>query len=170
MKIAITGHTQGLGLAFCNYFKDHEVIGFSRSGGYDIVDPTVRNKILQELQGADIFINNAYNDFDDSQLQLLISAYNLWQGTNKVIVNISSRYTTGPEKYCKDKAQQDIFCKSKEFTLPYIINLKPGLIDTTRVKHIPGKRLSVDEVVAVLEFALNSSCRMHTITFGHIND
>lgn len=170
MKIVITGHTQGLGLAFYNYFQDSEVIGFSRTNGYNIAEPVSRDKILEALDTADIFINNAYNNYDDSQLQLLIGAYNLWKGTEKVIVNISSRYTTGPEQYCKDKAEQDIFCKSKEFTLPYIINLKPGLVDTNRVKHLQGKRLAVEEVVGVLDFALNNSCKMHTITFGHIND
>lgn len=170
MKVIITGHTQGLGLAFCNYFKGHEVIGFSRSNGYNIADLISRNKILEAIQDADIFINNAYNNYDDAQFQLLTSAYNLWQGTDKVIVNLSSRYTTGSEKYCKDKELQDIFCKSKEFTLPYIINLKPGLIDTNRVKHILGNRLSVNEVVDVLDFALNTSYKVHTITFGKIND
>lgn len=166
MKVVITGHTQGLGLAFCKYFKGHEVVRFSRSNGYNIADPTARNKILEELRDADLFINNAYNNYDDSQLQLLKNAYTLWQGLDKIIVNISSRYTTGPEKYCKDKEQQDIFCKSKEFTLPYIINLKPGLVDTSRVKHIHGNRLSTEEVVDILNFALNTSCKIHTITFG----
>ena len=167
MKIAITGHTQGLGQAFFNHFLLHDVIGFSRSNGYNIADPTARVKILNEINEFDIFINNAYNNFDDSQLQLLIDVYNLWQGTDKIIVNISSRYTTGPKKYCKDKEQQDLFCKSKEFTLPYIINLKPGLIDTNRVKNIPGNRLTPKDVIGVLDFVLNSSCKIHTITFGH---
>jgi hypothetical protein len=121
---------------------------------------------LEEIKDADIFINNAYNNFDDAQLKLLEDVYTLWEGTDKIIVNISSRYTTGPEKYCKDKEKQDIFCKSKEFTSPYIINLKPGLIDTDRVKHIAGDRLSVNEVITALEFALNSSYKIHTITFG----
>ena len=170
MKIAITGHTQGLGKAFFDHFQSHDVLGFSRSNGYNIFSPVSRIKILEEIKDADMFINNAYNNFDDSQLQLLKEVYTLQEGTNKVIVNISSRYTTGPEKYCKDKELQDIFCKSKEFTLPYIINLKPGLIDTNRVKHILGNRLSVNEVVDVLDFALNSSCKIHTITFGKIND
>ena len=170
MKIVITGHTQGLGLAFFRNFSAHNVIGFSRSNGYNIANLTSRIKILDAIKDADIFINNAYNNYDDSQLQLLEEAYNLWKGTNKIIVNVSSRYTTGHEKYCKDKEQQDMFCKSKEFTLPHIINLKPGLVDTNRVKHIPGKILSIEEVVAVLDFALNTSCKIHTITFGHIND
>ena len=170
MKIVITGHTKGLGLALFNHFYGQDVIGLSRSNGYDIANPVSRTKIIEHLNDADMFINNAYNNYDDSQLQLLMSAYNLWQGTNKVIINVSSRYTTGSEKYCKDKEQQDIFCKSKEFTLPYIINLKPGLIDTTRVKHIPGNRLSLKEVLGVVDFALNSSCKIHTITFGYTND
>jgi len=166
MKIAITGHTQGLGKAFFDHFQTHDVLGFSRSNGYNIFNPTSRIKILEEIKDADMFINNAYNNFDDSQLKLLEGAYTLWEGTDKIIVNISSRYTTGLEKYCKDKEKQDIFCKSKEFTLPQIINLKPGLIDTNRVKHISGNRLSVNEVITALEFALNSSYKIHTITFG----
>jgi hypothetical protein len=113
-----------------------------------------------------MFINNAYNNFDDSQLKLLKEVYNLWEGTDKIIVNVSSRYTTGSEKYCRDKEQQDEFCKSKEFSLPYIINLKPGLINTNRVKHIAGNRLSVEEVVSTLNVALNSSYKIHSITFG----
>jgi hypothetical protein len=166
MKIAITGHTQGLGKAFFNHFQSHNVIGFSRSNGYNIADLNSRSRILDEIKDVDMFINNAYNNFDDSQLKLLKEVYNLWEGTDKIIVNVSSRYTSGFEKYCRDKEQQDEFCKSKEFSLPYIINLKPGLIDTNRVKHITGNRLSVDEVVSTLDIALNSSYKIHSITFG----
>lgn len=169
MKVAITGHTQGLGKAFFEYFQTHNVIGFSRSNGYDISNPFARSKILTQIQDADVFVNNAYNNYDDSQLVLLTSVYNLWQGTNKIIVNVSSRYTFGSEKYCKDKEQQDSFCKSKEFTLPYIINLKPGLIDTDRVKHIPGNKIDVKDVVNMLDFALNANFKIHNITFGKIN-
>ena len=82
------------------------------------------------------------------------------------IINISSRYTNGTEKYCKDKEQQDLFCRSKEFTLPYVINLKPGLTDTDRVKHIKGNRLSVNDVVNILDFVLNNNFKIHSMTFG----
>jgi hypothetical protein len=166
MKIAITGHTQGLGQAFFNHFQSHTVIGFSRSNGYNIASPADRNKILEEIKDVDMFINNAYNNFDDAQLQILMAVYDLWKGTDKIIINISSRYTTGLEKYCKDKEQQDLFCRSKEFTLPYIINLKPGLTDTNRVKHIKGNRLSVNDVVNILDFVLNNNFKIHSMTFG----
>jgi len=168
MKIAITGHTKGLGQGLFNYFQSHTVIGFSRSNGYDIALPNIRAKILEEIYDCDVFINNAYNNFDDSQLHLLRNVYNLWEGKDKTIINVSSRYTNGLEKYCKDKEQLDLFCKSKEFSKPYIINLKPGLIGTERVKNIPGKRMSVEEVVSVLDFALNSNFKIHSITFGNI--
>jgi hypothetical protein len=95
-----------------------------------------------------------------------MDVYDIWKGTDKTIINISSRYTNGSEKYCKDKEQQDLFCRSKEFTLPYVINLKPGLTDTNRVKHIQGDKLSVDDVVDVLDFVLNSKFKIHSITFG----
>ena len=82
MKVAITGHTKGLGQAFFKHFQSHTVIGFSRSNGYNIANPADRNKILDEIKDVDLFINNAYNNFDDSQLQLLIDVYNIWQGTD----------------------------------------------------------------------------------------
>ena len=166
MKIAITGHTQGLGQAFFKYFQSHTVIGFSRSNGYNISSPTDRTKILDEIKDFDVFINNAYNNYDNSQLQLLMDVYNSWRETDKMIINVSSRYTNGIEKYCEDKKQQDLFCQSKEFTLPYIINLKPGLTDTNRVKHIKGDRLSVNDVVDILDFVLKNKFKIHTITFG----
>jgi hypothetical protein len=168
MQVAITGHNGGLGLAIFNYFlkRGDRVVGFSRSNGFNI--STSKELVLASIKDFDIFVNNAYSG-DNSQQLLLEQVYNLWAGQDKIIINISSRYTNGTEQYCNDKNLQDLFCKSKEYTLPHILNLKPGLIDTNRVKHIPGKRMTVDDVVNVLDFALNNNCKVHSITFGHIN-
>ena len=40
MKVAITGHTKGLGASLKKVFEEtgHSVIGFSKSTGYDISD------------------------------------------------------------------------------------------------------------------------------------
>ena len=56
MKIAITGHTKGIGKACADVFSEHEVIGFSRSNGFDIqaIEP-----ILDSSNDCDVFINNA---------------------------------------------------------------------------------------------------------------
>jgi hypothetical protein len=62
-KIVITGHTTGLGKAIYDKFTEvscHEIVGLSRSNGYDI--DTDFDKVVEEASGAELFINNAYRD------------------------------------------------------------------------------------------------------------
>lgn len=167
MKVAITGHTQGIGLAIANHFSTHTVIGFSRSTGYDINQANDRARILNQITDCDMFVNNAYGDKDNSQLLLLIAVHDLWRDTNQTIVNISSRYAQSKSSvYRENKYLQDLYCARNEYTLPTIINLKPGLVNTDRVAHITGPRLTVDQVVSVLTTALTSEFKIHTVTFG----
>jgi nucleoside-diphosphate-sugar epimerase len=60
MKVAITGHTHGIGKEIYNYFlkNNYEVKGFSRSTGYDISSSTKRKKILENIKDFDIFVAN----------------------------------------------------------------------------------------------------------------
>jgi len=168
MKIAITGHTGGLGLAFFNYFLNlgHDVIGFSRSNGFNISDPISRLNIVDTIKDFDMFINNAYNDWDSSQLTMLELVYKEWRNKEKTIINVSSRYTKDDNIYCKTKLEMDKFCEEHLYSTPKLINLKPGLLDTSRVTNISGERLSVDNVVKVLEFALANS--IQSVTFGRL--
>lgn len=165
MKLAITGHTKGLGLAIYNHFKgDHEILGFSRSNGFDISSLVCRQQILEALENCDIFFNNAYNNFDNSQFILLKEVFTLWKNSNKIIVNISSRHITDNHPYCFTKKEQDIFCDTNIYKSPKIINLKPGLIDTPRVKNQNGNKMTTDQVLNILNFALQNDIR--SITFG----
>lgn len=67
MKIAITGHTSGLGLSFYQHFsKHHDVIGLSRSTGHDIANV---DDIVKEVIGCDLFFNNAH--LNDCQATLI---------------------------------------------------------------------------------------------------
>lgn len=69
-KIIITGHTNGIGKAIYDKFKEiscREIIGMSRSNGYDLEQDF--DKIVEETAGAELFINNAYRD--RQQLKLL---------------------------------------------------------------------------------------------------
>jgi hypothetical protein len=62
-KIVITGHTAGLGKAIYDKFTAvscHEIVGLSRSNGYDI--DADFNKVVEAASGAELFINNAYRD------------------------------------------------------------------------------------------------------------
>jgi hypothetical protein len=59
MKIAITGHTAGLGKSLFEYFsKNHECVGFSTSNGYDIT--TTYDDIVKQIADVDVFFNNTW--------------------------------------------------------------------------------------------------------------
>ena len=90
-KVAITGHTSGLGAALLERFSVSDaVVGLSRSNGFDIrkIQP-----ILDRVEDCDVFINNAYDRY--SQVDLLYSVYAMWKGQDKKIVNISSMASVG---------------------------------------------------------------------------
>jgi hypothetical protein len=91
MKIAVTGHTFGLGAEFVDFYrtKGHEVIGFSRSNGFDLRDWSKMHQMIDQLEDVELFISNAKPDF----VQTLI-LYNLiprWANTTKQIVSIGSQ-------------------------------------------------------------------------------
>jgi hypothetical protein len=86
MKIAITGHTRGIGAAIASRFDD--VVGFSKTTGYDLSDHKVIKQVVEEAQDCDIFVNNAY--YGDAQAKLLYKMYEKWQHTPKLIINIGA--------------------------------------------------------------------------------
>jgi NAD(P)-dependent dehydrogenase (short-subunit alcohol dehydrogenase family) len=168
-NVVITGHTSGIGKAMYEYFISNncKVTGFSKSNGYDIGDEISQQHIIDSLDTADIFVNNAYKNFTDDQLKLLIAATNVWKNKDKLIINISSRAAGAMHsEYAISKLKLDDFCQSNLFMKPNILNLKPGLTDTNRVRSISGNKMKVEEVIKVLNIILNLNVRIHNITFG----
>lgn len=89
MKYAITGHTQGIGLEIYNRLSPN-IIGFSRSNGFDISKAETREKIIKMSKNVDIFINNAHNSFD--QTLMFLELWNIWKNEpKKTIINVGSR-------------------------------------------------------------------------------
>ena len=167
MKIAITGASRGIGLGIKQYFesKGHEVTGFSKSAGFNISSPVIREKIVSICKDYDIFVNNAYST-DGSQFSLLKKIYAAWQGQDKTIINISSRFTTNKDLYCIHKRTLDDFCNENVYQNPSIINIKPGLVDTDRVRNIQGDKMDVDDVVKIIDWTLNHPLKIHSVSFG----
>ena len=63
MKVVITGHTWGIGKALYQHFQTlggWEVIGLSRSNGYDIDKDF--DKVVEKASGCFLFVNNDYRD------------------------------------------------------------------------------------------------------------
>lgn len=67
---AVTGHTARLGQAFYLELerRGYKVYGFSRSTGHDLRDYSVVTKIIEDITGFDLFVNNAKPDFVQTQI------------------------------------------------------------------------------------------------------
>lgn len=174
MKIAITGHTSGIGKALFDFFVSYSPIGFSRTNGYNINCIEDRKKIVNQCIDCDIFINNAYSDETNSQLALLQEMYNVWQSKDKLIINISSRITdfvlpasSQEHMYQTHKKDQDTFCLGK-IRSPHILNLKLGMVDTPRVRSYNHNKLTVEDVVKIVSFVLDNRdlYKITTLTVG----
>lgn len=161
MKIAITGHSKGIGKALFEYFENHghTVVGFSRSGGFDISHESSRQHILNTLASCDVFINNAYAL--KAQKQLLLSAINLWEGTTNTIINIDSKSTlmknipSYMEEYVRDKTEQKEIIKNRVFKArPHIINFTVGLVDTDMTREFDAKKIAPTDLAKFIYMLL----------------
>ena len=137
-KVAITGHTSGIGLNLFEIFSanGHEVTGYSRRTGSDIENPDVRKQIVEENIDCDIFINNAYSP--NGQTMLLRELVTRWDGKPKKIINVSSKlsfFELGKvsvlDDYIKQKSQQNEIIQQRfSAAYPQIMNVVIGLVDT----------------------------------------
>ena len=176
MKVAITGHTRGIGKSIWEYFisKGNYCIGYSRTNGYNILNDIVKQKIVAESKDSDIFVNNACSYTDHSQLTILKNIWEEWKDCpEKIIINISSEAgdlvdnPSYPHKaYAIQKHQQDEFCRTHT-SGPWIINLKPGLVDTDSVRGRLGSKMSPEVFKKILEVILDSKedFKIRTVTF-----
>ena len=94
MKIAITGHTAGIGKAFTKILESrgHKIMGISRRTGDNIrrIEHTANL-----IEPCDMFINNAQTQY--AQTELLYAVWQRWQGKEeKYIWNISTQMTEHP--------------------------------------------------------------------------
>ena len=145
-KIAITGHSKGIGEALTKLYTEagHEVLGFSRSNGFDLFTEEGRDAVLTH-DDCDIFINNAFADA--SQITLFKAFYEKWRYDNtKTIVNINSRAKYGPiagrEYSMVKKMLHKEWVKILEDhgdRLCRIININPGYVDTQMIRHPTAK-------------------------------
>jgi hypothetical protein len=76
MKIAITGHSAGIGRAFVNVLQNrgHEIIGLSKRHSDNIRNTP---KIVEKIIPCDLFINNAQEGY--AQTELLYAVWQHWQ-------------------------------------------------------------------------------------------
>jgi len=164
MKVVITGHTSGIGLALTRKFPNY--IGLSRSNNCNIND----NEIISKIKDADVFINNAYDKF--KQIDLLYNVWEIWKDTKKIICCISSNspdgYKQHPHPYAVHKEGLDFACMQlNNLGKPCrIINVRPGYVDTPRVKNVQYPKINPDELAEQIKnlIYLNNSYWVSSIT------
>ena len=139
MRVVITGHTGGLGLAFFNYFTERgdEVVGLSRSNGYALPDKL--DQIAEIASTADLFINNVHCRL--TQATLIEKLY------DKVSIvtsgSIAGDYPSKIDLYSRDK---EVIYKvhrtyKKKGQLPMLF-LKMGYLENfTQYESIPYQQI-----------------------------
>ena len=157
MKIAITGHTRGIGKSLFDKFQveGHEVIGFSKSTGYDISKDGAR--VITESRLCDVFINNAFHV--TGQTALLVAMLGMWRGADKLIINVSTKGSLYPSlnarvqnEYLIPKIKQgEIIRQAMANGFPQILNVLPGVVDTDMADVLTApKKMNPDDLANFL--------------------
>lgn len=169
MRIAVTGHTKGLGAEFKTHYESlgHTVLGFSRRNGYDLRNWAKLQSMLEQIKDCDMLISCAKPDF--VQTILLYEIYKLWRGQDKTIVNISSALTAIPTNppHLFDDPMMDLYRTSKlslneaseqlsfKSELPQIMLVKPGHLYSNIPTDEDSARLTlwVNTLTAMIDLA-----------------
>ena len=177
MKIAITGHTAGIGQALSNEYirLGHEIVGLSKRDGNNI-----RNipKICDQIEPCNIFINNAQAGY--AQTELLFEMAARWQGTGKHIIVISTMMTQDPisvlsgldmdqyrvQKVALEHAVHQL--RHRQLGVKIII-VRPGNIATSSDKTVPPAA-DVDNwartLLNILDMAQSNNLSLPDISLG----
>ena len=158
MRVAITGGNSGFGHSMAMAWQEngHTVDNFSRSNGYDIADT---HHIVNAVRDYDMFINNAYSAEDGfAQTEILYHLFQIWQGQDKFIMNISTEQTNrwlqhtdqGVKPLPWEQGQRRLNYRTTKVALedahqfltqqndlPKMIIVKPAILDTTRTNFVP---------------------------------
>ena len=180
MKIAITGHTAGIGQALAEeYLLDgHEIVGLSQREGNNIRNTP---KICNQIDPCDVFINNAQAGY--AQTELLFEMVKRWKGTSKHIIVISTMMTQDPmstisgldmdhyrvQKIALEEAAKQI--RNRRLGVKITI-VRPGAVATQSIQTVtPAADVNnwARTLIDLLDMAKNSDLAIPEISLGPLN-
>jgi len=127
-KIAIIGHTRGIGKAIADLYrkKKYTVVGLSSSNGYDLQCSQV--EIMEQLDDCRLIVLNAY--VGRGQMTLLKRIYGKYLFEDKKVVVITSTSGTpiGADEELYNAEYMD-YCKNKKTLIGYIEQLQQELLN-----------------------------------------
>ena len=181
-KIAVVGHTRGIGKAICDLYKKkkYEVVGMSKSNGFDLIHN--QQKILENIEDCALVVLNAHAD--RGQLTLLKKIYGRHSFDKMKVAVITS--TSGIEEepdynqfQIWDKFKYVQYCEIKKELIEYISELQdelsskplsvydvcPDVVDTDMTKglweNLP--KLTADEVAEAVRYCFESTFNVNKI-------
>lgn len=127
-KIAIIGHTKGIGKAIADLYKNknYQVIGMSSSNGYDLESSQL--EIMEQLDDCRLIVLNAY--VGSGQMTLLKRIYGKFVFQDKKVAVITSTSGTpiGEDEDLQN-AEYISYCKNKKNLIDYIEQLQQELLN-----------------------------------------
>ena len=177
-KIAVIGHTRGIGKAIVDLYKGkgYQVVGMSRSNGHDITAD--QEKIIDAVRDCDLIVINAHAG--RSQLDLLKNVYARYHNDRKKVVVITSTSGT-PEGRDEDFDDADYqqYCDDKQELIGYISELQedllprpmsvydvcPDVVDTAMTKGLwtTLPKLETKEVAQAVSYCFESTFNINRI-------
>ena len=177
-KIAIVGHTRGIGKAIADLYrkKNYTVVGLSSSNGYDLQCSQV--EIMEQLDDCQLIVLNAY--VGRGQMTLLKRIYGKFVFEDKKVVVITSTSGTpaGEDEELLDPEYTE-YCKNKKTLIEYIEQLQqellnkplsvydvcPDVVDTDMTKGLweDLPKLKVDEVAEAVRYCFESTFNVNKI-------
>ena len=177
-KIAIIGHTRGIGKAIADLYqkKNYTVVGLSSSNGYDL--ECSQMEIMEQLDGCGLVVLNAYAG--RGQMTLLKRIYGKFVFENKKVAVITSTSGTpiGTDEDLQNPEYID-YCENKKNLIGYIEELQqellnkplsvydicPDVVDTDMTKGLweDLPKLRADEVAEAVRYCFESTFNVNKI-------
>ena len=177
-KIAVIGHTKGIGKAIAKLYKKkgYEIVGLSRSNGYDI--ETKQEAIMTKIADCDLIVVNAYAG--RGQYELLKRIYSAFHHHYKKVAVITSTSGT-PQGKDEENISADYteYCWHKEHLIKYVSELQeelfnkplsvydicPDVVDTDMIKGMwQGlPKLKASEVAEAVQYCFESSFNVNKL-------
>ena len=181
-KIAIIGHTKGIGKAIADLYrkKKYQVIGMSRANGFDLSGD--HEKIMEQISDCGLIVLNAHAG--TGQLTLLKRIYGMHVFDHKKVAVITS--TSGSDEGADynefeswNKFEYVQYCEQKKELIEYISELQeellmrplsvfdicPDVVDTDMTKGLweTLPKLKPQEVADAVRYCFESTCNINKI-------
>ena len=173
-KVLITGGNKNVGSWISDVLSpDHEVKSLSRSTGVDLSTEPGRQSVMNQLQWADIFINNSH--VNNVQCLLLDFFFESYRNSAKWIINIGTIEFTDeiwqlvPPEYKQEKLQLHSASRHLQSEVDRtcrITLLRLGIMDTPNCKPIQRPKVSKQEFSTAFRSLIDSPDKVEIRDFS----